>query len=101
MSTGEKWYVAASPKLGNAFQDFHHTITNDSCLDKKTMELIKIAVNSVLRCPHCTEDHIIKAVEEGATKQEIADTLLISSLQGAGTQLYWAKDIFEKHLSSR
>ena len=101
MSNRGKWYIDASPKLGNAFQDFHHTITNDSCLDKKTMELIKVAVNSVLRCPHCTEDHIIKAIEEGATKQEIADTLLISSLQGAGTQLYWAKDIFEKHLSNR
>ena len=101
MSDKEQWYTDASPRLGSAFEDFHHTITNDSCLDKKTMELIKIAVNSVLRCKHCTEDHIVKALEVGATKQEIAEALLISSLQGAGTQLYWAKDIFEKHISSR
>jgi AhpD family alkylhydroperoxidase len=100
MSKKDRWYVESSPRLGNAFRDFHQTVTNDSSLDQKTIELIKIAVSSVLRCQHCTEDHIIKAKKEGATKQEIADTLLITSLQGAGTQLYWAEGVFQKHLGN-
>jgi AhpD family alkylhydroperoxidase len=62
------------------------------------MELIKVAVSSVFRCQHCTEDHIEKALKAGATKREIADALLLASLQAAGTQLYWAKDMFEQHL---
>jgi AhpD family alkylhydroperoxidase len=93
------WFVEASPRLGAAFLQFHTTVTNNHSLDDKTMELIKIAASSVLRCPHCTDLHIEKALEVGATRQEIADTLLIASLQGAGTQLFWNKKAFEGYLA--
>ena len=101
MSSSKRWYIDASPKPGNAFRSFHDSVTDESSLDKKTVELIKIAVSSVLRCRHCTEDHIVKARQEGATRREITDAMMVASLQCAGTQLYWANDVFEKHLGSQ
>ena len=101
MTKNKIWFLESSPEVGEAFIDFHKKVTTKNCLDNKTMELIKVAVSSVLRCPHCTQTHIVKAKEEGASKQEIADTLLIASLQGAGTQLYWDLDGLENHLGSR
>lgn len=98
MATKKTWFLQSSPEVGSAFIDFHTKVTEKNCLDNKTMELIKIAVSSVLRCPHCTQSHVVKAKEQGATKQEITDTLLITSLQAAGTQLYWDADGFEKNL---
>ena len=98
MPSSKGWYIDASPKTGSAFRKFHDSVTNDSSLDKKTLELIKIAVSSVLRCRHCTESHIVKALQQGASREEIADAMMVASLQCAGTQLYWANDIFEKHL---
>jgi len=100
MATKKTWFLESSPEVGSAFIDFHTNVTEKNCLDDKTMELIKIAVSSVLRCPHCTQTHIVKAKKQGATKQEITDTLLIASLQAAGTQLYWDLDGFEEHLGS-
>jgi AhpD family alkylhydroperoxidase len=100
MATKKRWYMEASPDLGNVFKEFHDRITGENSLDRKTMELIKTAVSCVLRCSHCTEDHIKKALKEGATKREIADTLLITALQGAGTQLYWLLDRYETHLGA-
>ena len=100
MATKKTWFLDASPEVGSAFIDFHTKVTEKNCLEDKTMELIKIAVSSALRCPHCTQTHIVKAKELGVTKQEITDTLLIASLQGAGTQLYWDYDGFEKHLGN-
>ena len=100
MATKKTWFLESSPEVESAFIEFHTKVTEKNCLDDKTMELIKIAVSSVLRCPHCTQIHIVKAKEQGATKQEITDTLLIASLQAAGTQLYWDLDGFEEHLGS-
>jgi len=100
MPDKKQWYIDASPKPGNAFRGFHDAVTNESSLDKKTIELIKIAVSSVLRCRHCTEDHIKKALQQGASREQIADAMMVASLQCAGTQLYWATDIFEKHIGA-
>lgn len=100
MSIKKTWFLDASPEVGSAFMDFHTAVTEKNSLDNKTMELIKIAVSSVLRCPHCTRTHIVKAKENGATKHEISDSLLIAALQAAGTQLYWDLDGFEEHLGS-
>jgi AhpD family alkylhydroperoxidase len=94
------WYVKQAPKLGTAFRQFHQTCNEDGVLDDKTRELLMVALACAFRCPHCTEEHIEKAQEVGASKQEVTEALLIASLEGAGTQLYWAKEIYEEHLGT-
>jgi AhpD family alkylhydroperoxidase len=47
-------------------------------LDRKTAELVAISAASALRCEHCLEAHMARAVKEGATLDEVMDTLLIS-----------------------
>jgi AhpD family alkylhydroperoxidase len=101
MPSSKQWYIEASPEPGSAFRKFHDSVTNESSLDKKTVELIKVAVSSVLRCRHCTEDHIVKAMQQGVSREAIAGAMMVASLQCAGTQLYWANDIFEKHLGDK
>jgi AhpD family alkylhydroperoxidase len=102
MSTVETpWFVLLSPELGKKFHDFHQACNEDGVLDKKTKELLMLALASVFRCPHCTEAHIKAALEIGVSKEEITETLLIAALEGAGTQLTWAKEIFMKYLSNQ
>ena len=92
------WYLKQSP-LGAAYQHFSSVAKQDTVLDAKTKELLRLAVAPVFRCTHCTEDHIQKALAAGATRQEIAEALLISALQAAGTQLNWSREIFRKYLA--
>jgi AhpD family alkylhydroperoxidase len=47
-------------------------------LDTKTAELVAVSAASALRCEHCLEVHMARALEEGANMDEILDTLLIS-----------------------
>jgi len=47
-------------------------------LDRKTAELVAVSAASALRCEHCLEAHMARAVEEGASLDEVMDTLLIS-----------------------
>jgi AhpD family alkylhydroperoxidase len=98
MAEKTPWYAAHSPTIGNAFREFYRTCNEEGVLDKKTKELLMAALACVFRCPHCTEEHIERALEAGASKAEVSEALLIAAVEGAGTQLYWAKDTYEKHL---
>ena len=100
MADKTPWYLKQSP-LGAAYQHFSNAAREKSVLDTKTKELIRVAVASVFRCKHCTEHHLEDALKAGATKQEIAETILISALQAAGTQLNWNKELFEEHLAEK
>lgn len=97
MNTASPWYLKKSP-LGAAYQHFSHVAKQKTVLDEKSKELIRVAVASVFRCDHCTEHHIKDALAAGATKEEISEALLLASLQSAGTQLNWSKELFEKYL---
>jgi len=92
------WFVLKSPELGRPLQEFYEACKDKGVLDKKTKELLMLALASVFRCPHCTEEHIKGALEASASKEEITEALLIAAVEGAGTQLAWQKDIFMKYL---
>ena len=98
MDKQSPWYIQQSPKLGSAYQHFRNVANNESVLDPKTRELLMVALASVMRCPHCVEDHIIRAQEFGASIQEITEALLLAAFEGAGTQLAWRKEVFSKLL---
>ena len=94
------WYVLHSPEIGETFQDFYKACSEKGVLDKKTKELLMLTLASVFRCLHCTEEHIKKALEAGVTKEEITEALLIAALEGAGTQLAWAKEMYLRCLNT-
>lgn len=76
------------------FADFGAAVYKGGALDRKTKELIAAATASVGRCPHCTNGHIQKAQEVGATEEEVAEALAVAWAQGGGTQVFWMKDDF-------
>lgn len=100
MAEKKPWYLGQSP-LGAAYAHFSNVAGQKTVLDDKTKELIRLAVASVFRCEHCTEHHIQDALSAGATKQEISEAILLSSLQAAGTQLNWHKKYFEENLGEK
>ncbi len=102
MSSAKKtpWYVLNSPEIGKPFHDFYNACSNDGLLDKKTKELLMLALASVSRCADRTETHIKGALESGASREEITETLLIAAAEGADTQLSWTKEILAKYLNT-
>lgn len=94
------WYQK-STELGDAFVGFHQKISQGNILDKKTTELISLTVASVLRCTHCTQSHIKKALSVGASPAEVTEALLLSSLIAASTQLFWDRDNFDKAINEQ
>lgn len=100
MAEKKPWYMGQSP-LGAAYAHFSNIGKQKTILDAKTKELIRLAVASVFRCHHCTEHHVKDAIAAGATKQEVAEAILLSALQSAGTQLNWNKEFLEENIGEK
>jgi len=47
-------------------------------LNRKTAELVAVSAAAALHCEHCLEAHMAQAVVEGASLDEIMDTLLVA-----------------------
>ena len=98
MPIRKAWYLENSPEVGQAYADFSKACNEKTVLDAKTRELLMTALACAFRCPHCTETHIARALEAGATKREVTEALLIAAMEAAGTQLAWVREVYEKRL---
>jgi len=59
-------------------------------LDEKTRQLISLAVAVTTRCDGCISVHSKKAIENGATKEEIAEALGVAIAMNAGAALVYS-----------
>lgn len=62
----------------------------DGVLDKKTKELIFIAVAVANRCDGCIGFHTKKLVDAGVTEQELAEALGVAVAMGGGPSVMYA-----------
>ena len=67
------------PRFRAVYKAFYkETYFRPTTLDSKTKELIAIGVSAAVKCEGCLEGHIKKALEYGATKNEISDALVVA-----------------------
>lgn len=64
-------------------------------LDSKTHELIALAVAVTTRCDGCISVHSKKAIDAGATKEEIVEALSVAISLNAGAALTYSARVLE------
>lgn len=80
------------PAMLDAFAGLHKAAMSDGALDKKTKELIALAISVNMRCEGCVVSHARSAVRAEATDKEIAEAVGVSVLLGGGpAQVFGAK----------
>ena len=74
-------YSMMEPKMRRIYGEFYREIyfSEAKHLDTKTQELISIAASLVAKCQGCIEGHLKKAMEAGATEEEISETICIAA----------------------
>jgi len=72
------------PRFRNIYKNFYkETYYTTTTLDSKTKELIAIGCSLVAKCEGCTRGHIKKALQLGATREEISDAIVVAVGIGA------------------
>ena len=74
-------YSMMEPKMRRIYGEFYREVyfSEAKHLDTKTQELISIAASLVAKCQGCIEGHLKKALEAGATEEEISETICIAA----------------------
>ena len=69
--------------------------TAGGALDSKTKELLAIAIAVAIRCDGCIAFHAKAAMQHGATRDEIMETMGLAIYMGAGPSLMYAAQAVE------
>jgi AhpD family alkylhydroperoxidase len=80
----------STPDVMKAFGDLGRAATADGALDKKTKELIALALSVAVRCDPCIAFHTQALAKLGATRQEVDETLGVATYMGGGPSLMYA-----------
>ncbi len=76
----EKWpsYTMVEDRMKRIYFQFYKETYKTSQIDRKHKELIAIAASLGFKCFGCLKGHIEKALQYGATPQEISETICIT-----------------------
>lgn len=80
------------PDTTKGFAALAQAATRDGALDKKTKELIALALGVAAHCDGCIGFHTEALVKLGATREEIEETLGMTVYMGGGPSLMYAAD---------
>lgn len=82
--------AAAQAAVMEKFEGLHMAGVATRALDRKTKELMALAISVVVRCDDCIPWHIRDALEAGASREEIADAIGVAILMGGGPAMLYA-----------
>lgn len=80
------------PDTMQAFSALAQAATKPGALDRKTKELIALAIGVATRCDGCIGFHSEALVRAGASKAEVEEVLGMAVYMGGGPSLMYAAD---------
>ena len=83
---------ADAPAMMKGFADLGRAAMAEGVLDKKTKELIAVALSVAARCDPCIGFHVQGLVKLGASRQELDEVLGVAVYMGGGPSLMYAAD---------
>jgi AhpD family alkylhydroperoxidase len=83
------------PEVMTGFATLSQAATKEGALDKKTKELIAMALAVANHCPGCIGFHSHTLVKLQASRQELLEVLAMAIYMGGGPSLMYAAEALE------
>ncbi len=84
-----------APDVMKAFGAMAQAATAGKTLNTKTKELIALGIAVAIRCDDCIAFHVKAALDHGATREEVLETLEMAIYLGAGPSVMYATHALE------
>ena len=88
---------SGAPETMKAFSAMAVSASAGGALDAKTTELMALAIGVATRCDDCIAFHVKGALQQGATREEIMETLALSVYMGAGPSVMYASHAIDAY----
>ena len=85
----------STPDTMAAFSSMAKAALAPQALDTKTKELMALAIGIATRCDACVTYHAEAARKQGASREEIAETMALAIYMGAGPSVMYAAQALE------
>ncbi len=95
LGPGLKALRTGTPDVMKSFGTMAQSAMKTSALDAKTKELIAVAIGVATRCDDCIAFHMKAALDQGATREEVMETLGLAIYMGAGPSVMYASHAAE------
>ena len=86
-----------TPEVMKAFSSMAQNALAPKALDTKTKELIALAIGVAVKCDDCIAFHAKAAVEQGASDEEVLETLGMAIYMGAGPSVMYASHALQAY----
>lgn len=95
MSAPLKELRGGAPEVMKGFSGIARAALEARALDTRTKELIALAISVAIRCDSCVAFHAEAAVRQGATREQVMETLGMAIYMGAGPSVMYAAQAAE------
>ena len=95
MSGAVKEVRSGATDVMKGFSALAQAALKAGALDTKTKELIALAISVATRCDACVAFHAEAAVKQGASRDEIMETMGMAIYMGAGPSVMYAAQAVE------
>ena len=86
-----------APDVMKGFSALAQAALAAKALDTKTKELIALAIGISTRCDGCIAFHAEAALKQGATREEVMETIGMAIYMGAGPSVMYAAQAMEAY----
>jgi AhpD family alkylhydroperoxidase len=78
------------PSAVTALYKYKHEIFKEGALTVKDKEIIAVALSMVLKCDTCLEVHAEEARKQGATTDELRESMMVAMYLAGPTAMIWS-----------
>ena len=86
---------SGAPDVMKTFSGMAQAALAPKALDCKTKELIALGIAVGIHCDDCVGFHVKAALEQGASREEVMETLGMAIYMGAGPSVMYASHALE------
>ena len=93
LSPGLKGLRESQIEVMSGFSSIAKAALKQGALDTKNKELIALGISVAIRCDDCIGFHVKAAIEKGASREEIMETMGMAIYMGAGPSVTYAAHV--------
>ncbi|OYT31032.1 alkylhydroperoxidase [Candidatus Woesearchaeota archaeon ex4484_78] len=95
ISNNLEYFGSKNAKIMGAFHHFMEVSESEGKLDKKTKELISLALAVKSQCKYCIAFHVKNCLDLGVSEEEMLEAAWVAVLMGGGPSLMYMQLVKE------
>jgi len=84
------------PEAHQVLIEQNDIVMREGSLSTKVKELMAASLSIAVRCEPCLKIHLRRAMDAGATKEDIAESIAVTTLMCGGPAYVWSRKTLEE-----